>query len=514
MSMLAKQNLVLKLANQVKDMASTQSPDVIMSADHTMYFPKIIIDKSPLIYKPSPTGELFHSNNKRFKLIMGPYGSGKSTICIAEIVYRTMMMPKCVDGIRRARWAIVRNTYPDLERSTVKTWLDWFGNLGKSNFTKKPPHYETVFYDENGEIHLEVIFLALDREEEIPRKLKSFECTGFYLNETSELSPIVIGHADGRTGRYPSLRLCKEPFWYGTIADTNPPKVGSWLYDMFETEKTPDSAILFKQPPGLIKDEDGKWLENPDRDNKEFLQKLYYTEMSKTLTQEETKVFCLGEYGALSYGKKIYPQYNDDFHSGEDILYDEKLDIICGMDFGNTPAIVLGQLSKSGQLFLFQEFTSIDSNAEELLSNVVLPWMKINCPRYVIAFTAEDPSGLTNSQSNGISCHTILNNLGMKPRAASSNDPMVRHNAVKTLLNKSVMGKSSIIISKEGCPVLREGFNGGYGYKGIRTLNGTVYTDKAEKNEYSHIHDALQYLCLSIISSPKKDSGPRVIYYD
>lgn len=512
--MLAKQTKVLQLASQIKSRASIQSPDVILSADHTMHFPKIIIEGAPLTYKPSVTGSLFHDSDERFKLIMGPYGSGKSTICIADLVYKTITMPKCVDGIRRARWALVRNTYPDLERSTVKTWLDWFGNLGNANFTKKPLHYESVFYDAHGEVQLEIIFLALDREDDIPKKLKSFECTGFYLNELSELVSMVMRHVSGRTGRYPSVRLCREPFWHGTIADTNAPKVGSYLYDMFETGDPPEAAVLFKQPPGLIKGEDGKWIENPLRDNREFLPALYYTDMTKRLTEEETKVFCLGEYGSLSFGKKIYPQYNDDFHAVDEIKYDDRLDILCGMDFGNTPALVLAQVSPSGQIFVFKEFTSIQSNAEELITNIVLPWLRINCPRYVVAVTAEDPSGIANSQSNGISCHTILNKLGMKPRPASSNDPLVRHNAVKSCLNKSIMGHAALVISKSGCPTLREGFNGGYGYHGIRTLNGLVYTDKAEKNEYSHIHDALQYLCLLVNAAPEKKSGPTVIYYD
>ncbi len=46
------------------------------------------------IYRANPTGELFHADNSFVKLIMGPYGSGKSTTCINEIVRRSCQMPK------------------------------------------------------------------------------------------------------------------------------------------------------------------------------------------------------------------------------------------------------------------------------------------------------------------------------------------------------------------------------------------------------------------------------------
>ena len=41
--------------------------------------------------------------------------------------------------------------------------------------------------------------------------------------------------------------------------------------------------------------------------------------------------------------------------------------------------------------------------------------------------------------------------------------------------------------------MLRKGFNGKYQYRRLNT-SGEKYVDKPDKNEFSHIHDALQYV--------------------
>lgn len=67
-------------------------------------------------------------SNARRRVILGPFGSGKSVACCAEIFRRAREQAPSHDGVRRTRWAIVRNTYPDLKNTTVKTWRDWWGD--------------------------------------------------------------------------------------------------------------------------------------------------------------------------------------------------------------------------------------------------------------------------------------------------------------------------------------------------------------------------------------------------
>ena len=58
------------------------------------------------------------------------------------------------------------------------------------------------------------------------------------------------------------------------------------------------------------------------------------------------------------------------------------------------------------------------------------------------------------------------------------------------------------------CPTLIKGFEGGYGYKRMQ-VSGERFDDKPDKNMYSHIHDALQYLMLGAGEGRQLISGQR-----
>ena len=94
--------------------------------------------------------------------VMGPVGSGKSTMMCMEILIRACNMPFCIDGVRRSKVAVIRNTYSQLETTTVATWLMWFRNLGVSSFKKASPMvYLSRFNDGRGFVELEVDLLNL-----------------------------------------------------------------------------------------------------------------------------------------------------------------------------------------------------------------------------------------------------------------------------------------------------------------------------------------------------------------
>ena len=73
----------------------------------------------------------------------------------------------------------------------------------------------------------------------------------------------------------------------------------------------------------------------------------------------------------------------------------------------------------------------------------------------------------------------------------------VRRESVAGRLNKIYNGQPAFKVSEHGCPVLAEGFEGGYAYREIANMPG-LYAEEAIKNKYSHIHDALQYLCTRV----------------
>ena len=449
------------------------------------------------IYVPSPTGKDFHGDDSFIRLVIGPYGSGKSTMCLHHIVRSACNMPAWSNGRRKSKWAIVRNTSGELQSTTLQSWLTWFGELGDVTKRQKPfMQYEHIFNDGNGVIELDLIFLALDREEDI-RKIKSLEVTGCYINELSEVPQGALSHFKGRVNhRYPSRAFCDQPYWSGIIADTNPPDVDHWIYKDFE-QKNLESYKIFHQPPGLIKDDNDLWVRNPLADNANNLADDYYLKLAEGQTEDFVKVFCLGEYGSVGFGKKVYPEYNPDLHSVPHLDAIQGEPIHLGWDFGLTPACIVMQVTPRGQIRLIKEYTSENMGIRTFAQNIVLPSLARDFPYNKIGFSEADPSGLTGDQiMEELSCIGELNSLGIITNAASTNDLEPRIGAVRYFLNMMIDGKPGFVLSREGCPVIHRGFIKDYCFKRISVKGEERYRDVPDKNFASHAHDAVQYISL------------------
>jgi len=142
----------------------------------------------------------------------------------------------------------------------------------------------------------------LDKPDDI-KKLLSLEVTGGWLNEAREIPKAVMDMLIGRLGRYPSKREGGAS-WYGLIMDTNPPDSDHWWYTLFEENDIPHNFALFKQPSGM----------SDEAENRENLPGPYYENMIAGKTQEWINVYVHGNYGFITTGKPVYPEYQDDVH--------------------------------------------------------------------------------------------------------------------------------------------------------------------------------------------------------
>lgn len=476
------------------------------------------------VYIPSKTGKVFGEDKSFVSLVMGPYGSGKTTMCLFKLVHAACQMPYWKNGRRRARAVIIRNTSGELYSTTLQSWLSWFADLGDIYKRQKPLlTYEHHFNDGYGIVELELIFLAMDREDDI-RKMKSLEVTCAYINELSEVPQGVLPHLKGRlNGRYPSNQFCNEPYWSGIFADTNPPDTDHWIYKAFELDPV-DGYRIFHQPPGLIKDEDEKWAENLEADNavnlaKEHPQRKgvkiydYYTKLASGQTQEFINVYCLGKYGSVGLGKKVFSEFNSDMHARETLEAIQGDPLYLGWDGGLTPACVVVQFTPRGQLLILREFTAEDMGVRTFAESVVLPGLRRYfpyCPK--IGVSKADPSAVKRDEIMAeFSFIGELNKLGIETTPAATNNLEPRLNAIRFFLNGMVDGKPRFLISKQGCPVLYRGFTKDYLYKRVAVAGEERYRNEPDKNMSSHPHDALQYIALEfaserLLNKPKKST--------
>ena len=191
-----------------------------------------------LDFSQAPTTWKFLNNDAFFRGLLGPVGSGKSYACAAEIFLKAVQQkPSPVDNTRYTRFVIVRNSYPELRTTTIKTWQNLFPEDVWGPMRWSPPithHLKLPGRDGIPGVDCEVIFLALDQPKDV-RKLLSLELTGAWVNEARELPLAVIQGLTHRVGRFPT-QLHGGPTWRGIWADTNPMDTDHWWYRLAEKE--------------------------------------------------------------------------------------------------------------------------------------------------------------------------------------------------------------------------------------------------------------------------------------
>jgi hypothetical protein len=260
---------------------------------------------------------------------------------------------------------------------------------------------------------------------------------------------------------------------------------------------------------------DNKWVRNPAADNANHLPENYYEMLAEGQSQEFIKVFCLGEYGSVGFGKRVYPEFNPDFHAVESLTAIQGTELIVGWDFGLTPACVVMQLSPRGQLLVLKEYVADGMGIRSFAESIVIPSIAKDFPYCKIGMSIADPAGNNRSEIiEEMSCIGELSSLNIPTRGARTNDIDPRLGSVRYFLNKLVDGKPGFVLDRRNCPTLFKGFVKDYVYARIAVSGEERYKDKPSKNMASHPMDALGYGCLEIASDrimqDKMSDKPRI----
>jgi hypothetical protein len=219
----------------------------------------------------------------------------------------------------------------------------------------------------------------------------------------------------------------------------------------------------------------------------------YYSNLIRGKTKSWIDVYVMNRLGHIQDGKPVYPMFASEVHiAEEEIPVAANLPVYVGVDFGLTPAAVLGQKVR-GRWFLQSEIVAIDMGIvrfAEVLRNELA--IRFAAASEVIIYG--DPAGDFRAQTDESTPFHILRGAGLRAFPAPSNSVDLRLEAVSSQLTKMVEGKPALLIDRR-CPQLIKGFEGGYAYKRME-VSGERYADKPDKNMFSHVHDAAQYLFL------------------
>jgi hypothetical protein len=155
---------------------------------------------------------------------------------------------------------------------------------------------------------------------------------------------------------------------------------------------------------------------------------------------------------------------------------------------------VFAQLTVRGQLKLLRELSGEDVGVQRFVRDYFKPCITQHYPNYQLVMTG-DPAGAQRSQTTEQTCYGILAEEGFQVTAAATNEFAARREAVVWFLTHLSSDGSAFLLDPS-CEVLRKGFLRAYAYRKMQSTASQTYALRPEKNEYSHLQDALQYLCL------------------
>ena len=467
-----------------------------------------------LDFSTAPTTWNFLQSDAFVRGMMGPVGSGKSYACAAEIMMRAVRQkPSPIDGIRYTRFVIVRNSYPELKTTTIKTWQDLFPENTFGPMLYTPPITHHIRLPSRGEaagIDCEVIFLALDQPKDV-RKLLSLELTGAWVNEARELPKAVIDGLTHRVGRYPTQRD-GGPTWHGVWMDTNPMDDDHWWFKLAEKTKLTGKYAwaFFKQPGGVIEVSPGDLPDNPEANDHIFsggrwwklnnkaenvgnLPAGYYMQMLGGKNLDWIKCYAEGKYTYVQEGRPVWPEYDDSMMSGE-VTYDPEHALQVGLDFGLTPAAVVGQRLPNGRWIILDEIVTFDMGLERF-GQQLLAELNARYPKAQIMMWG-DPAGMQRDAIYEVTAFDYLRTLGLRAQPTPSNDFKVRREAAAAPMQRLIAGKPGLMIATK-CKMIRKSLAGGYHFKRVAVGAGHErFKDAPNKNEHSHVGDAFGYLLL------------------
>jgi hypothetical protein len=232
----------------------------------------------------------------------------------------------------------------------------------------------------------------------------------------------------------------------------------------------------------------------------------YYQKQLSGSTDEYIRVMLAGEPGMSSAGKPVFPTYSERRHVASQMLVPIRgIPLIVGLDFGLMPAAVIMQLTVRG-IRIYDELPASDESLEDFVQDYLKPLLLSKYPGFPVT-GAGDPAGRGRSGLDKRTPFDVLIAAGIKAYPAATNNFITRKETVEFFLRRD----EGMLISPN-CIIVREGFAGGYCYKEQRNNSGR-YSERPDKNQYSHPLDAVQYGCLwaryGYVATKKSSDEPK-----
>lgn len=509
--------------------------------------------KQTWTYETSPIAWQYKLDRAFASFIIGPVGSGKSVPSLQRIIDLGKEQEKSPNGLRQSRFAVIRNTMPELRSTTAVTYGQIYpeGSFGEIVWRSPATHR---IRPRGTDLDIEVNLIALDKPKDV-KKLLSLELTGAFFNEVREVPRSVVTRMTERVGRFGLVERAST--WSGIWADTNPPDADHWLYS-WDRGKRPEGFQFYHQPPGVLEvkplgggaeivDEnfpdmcgvklsaakvlisyrgkvrrvecpievieaaDRYWIVNPWMENLVALSKVdaganplgkrsYYGRALAGKTLAEIQSYLQGVYTFVTDGRKVVPQYRPDVHGVKNLPVMKDEPIYIGADIGGgtlQPSALFFQKHPKGIFLALDEVVCYDMGIKrfgELLLEKISTRFASHAQRGLIGTGWGDPAGNKRDEIFETASFDYLRaecNIKLEP--APSQDIKMRIAGLAGPCERMIEGKPGLLVDKERCPTFHKGLSGAWHFKRLQIQGEERYADTPSKNEESHICDGGGY---------------------
>lgn len=278
-------------------------------------------------------------------------------------------------------------------------------------------------------------------------------------------------------------------------------KEGSEIWVLFNTRFASDPTykrFIQSPPPGALIKKVG-WEDNP------FFPDTLRDEMlhCKATNPDKYEHIWGGGFGIRIVGRKVYGnEFRRELHvATESIKPIGKTQIIYGWDnTGLSPAICLSYIDSVGQWRIFKEFCYEDTGIADATEAAIV-WCNMNLDKECTFKHIGDPAGKNRDSNKKSPADYIMEKALDYGQRINIEDGIqtfkVRREAVAGRLTKMINGEPALLIDPS-CSRIIEGFEGGYAYPEIGDTG--IFKEEPVKNEFSHIHDAIQYPATRLFS--------------
>ena len=405
--------------------------------------------------------------------VVGPRGSGKTEAGIRRMTIHAALQP---EECRPIPWAIIRDTWRNLQRTTLKSFLA----PHPGSFAEKIRPLLQV--KQGGEVISlpglwEAELFGIDSLGDLSR-LQSLQLGGLWLEEPSPAASEDIGGGLEERVVTVGITSLRHPCnWRTAQITSNYPDEDHWLWRRYHLDRI---GRLFRIPRG----------ENI------HLPHDYEANMMAALAGDQGLLnrLVLGQPGFVSQGEEVTPEYDALVHRSDQDL--EPYPNLVGYRFWDgysNPSCVIAQMTPRGQLHIFESIVGKGMGVKQLIDEFVKPAMTDRYRTIPEWEDIGDPSMATADQSdyNQSAARVIERELNTVFRPG----PVAwttRREAVKTaLIRGKDKGVPFILLSASPLvQSLHQALRGGWHYR--KSPSGIIAKIPV-KNQHSHPADALSY---------------------